>query len=154
MKAIPYTSAVGSIMYAQVCTRPDIAFVVGMLGRYLSNPGMNHWIAVKKVLRYLQRTKDFELTYRRSDHLELVGYTDADFAGCLDSKKSTSGYVFMMVGGAVSWKSVKQSITASSIMEAEYVACHEATNQVIWLQSFVLWFMGCADDPETIENLL
>ena len=74
MKAIPYASAVGSIMYAQVCTRPDIAFVVGMLGRYLSNPGMNHWIAVKKVLRYLQRTKDFELTYRRSDHLELVGY--------------------------------------------------------------------------------
>ncbi|XP_058099717.1 secreted RxLR effector protein 161-like [Magnolia sinica] len=131
MKDILYASAVGSIMYAQVCTRPDIAFVIGMLGRYLSNPGMNHWIAVNKVLRYLQRTKDFALTYRRSDHLELVGYTDADFAGCVDSKKSTSSYVFMMGSGAVSWKSVKQSIPASSTMEAEYVACHEATSQAI-----------------------
>ncbi|XP_058099752.1 secreted RxLR effector protein 161-like [Magnolia sinica] len=129
-------SAVRSIMYAQVYTCPDIAFVVGMLGRYLSNLRMNHWIAVKKVLCYLQRTKDFALMYRRTDHLELVGYIDVDFTGCVDSKKSTSGYVFMMGGRSVSWKSIKQSITASSIMKAEYVACHEATIQAIWLQSF------------------
>ena len=63
MKEIPYASAVGSIMYAQVCTRPDIAFVVGLLGRYQSNPGLDHWKAVKKVLRYLQGTKDYMLTY-------------------------------------------------------------------------------------------
>ncbi|RVX11703.1 Retrovirus-related Pol polyprotein from transposon TNT 1-94 [Vitis vinifera] len=125
MKTIPYSSVVGSLMYAQVCTRPDIAFVVGMLGRYLSNPGSQHWKAAKKVLRYLQGTKDLMLTYQRTSLLDVVGFCDADFAGCIDDKKSTTGYIFMMAGGAVSWKSVKQTLTASSTMEAEYVTCYE-----------------------------
>ena len=137
MQDIPYASAVGSIMYAQVCTRPDIAYIVGMLGRYLSNPGMDHWKAVKRVLRYLQRTKDYKLTYQRSDHLEIIGYTDSDFAGCIDSRRSTSGYVFMMAGGAISWKSVKQTLIASSTMEAEFIACYEASNQAIWLRNLI-----------------
>ncbi|RVW81185.1 Retrovirus-related Pol polyprotein from transposon TNT 1-94 [Vitis vinifera] len=81
MQKIPYASAVGSLMYAQVCTRPDIAYIVGMLGRYLSNPGMDHWRAAKRVMRYLQRTKEYMLTYRRLDQLELIGYSDSDFAG-------------------------------------------------------------------------
>ena len=81
MKSVPYASAVGSIMYAQVCTRPDLAFVTGMLGRFQSNPGPDHWKAAKKVLRYMQGTKDYMLTYRRSDNLQVVGYSDADFAG-------------------------------------------------------------------------
>ncbi|XP_060972455.1 secreted RxLR effector protein 161-like [Cannabis sativa] len=111
MKVVPYASVVGSLMYAQVCTRPDIAFVVGVLGRYLSDPGLSHWKATKKVMRYLQ--------------------------GCVDDKKSTSGYIFMMAGGAISWKSVKQTLTASSTMEAEYMACYEATCQAIWLRNFI-----------------
>ena len=82
MKKIPYASAVGSLMYAQVCTRPDIAYIIGMLGRYLSNPGMEHWKAAKRVLRYLKRTKDYMLMYRRSDQLEIIGYTDSNFTGC------------------------------------------------------------------------
>ncbi|RVW67678.1 Retrovirus-related Pol polyprotein from transposon TNT 1-94 [Vitis vinifera] len=90
MERFPYASAVGSLMYAQVCTRPDIAYIVGMLGRYLSNPGMDHWKKAKRVMRYLQRTKDYMLTYHRSSHLEIVGYSDSDFAGCLDSRRSTS----------------------------------------------------------------
>src|SRR5438270_10181139 len=106
-----------SIMYAQVCTRPDIAYIVGMLGKYLSNPGMDYWKAVKRVLRYLQRTKVYKLTYQRSDHLEIIGYTDSDFAGCIDSRRFTSGYVFMMAGGAISWKSAKQTLISSSTME-------------------------------------
>ncbi|RVW76034.1 Retrovirus-related Pol polyprotein from transposon TNT 1-94 [Vitis vinifera] len=129
--------ALGSLMYAQVCTRPDIAYIVGMLGRYLSNPGMDHWKKAKRVMRYLQRTKDYMLTYRRSSHLEIVGYSDSDFAGCLDSRRSTSGYIFMLAGGAVSWKSVKQTLVASSTMEAEFIACYEASNHGIWLQNFV-----------------
>ena len=137
MKDIPYASAVGSIMYAQVCTRPDIAFITGMLGRYLSNPGMEHWKAAKRVLRYLKRTRDYMLTYRRSEQLEVIGYTDSDFAGCVDSMKSTSGYIFMMAGGAVSWKSAKQSLVASSTMAAEFVACFEASNHGVWLKNFV-----------------
>ncbi|KAK2355204.1 hypothetical protein QL285_092633 [Trifolium repens] len=137
MQKIPYASAVGSLMYAQVCTRPDIAFIVGMLGRYLSNPGMDHWKAAKKVMRYLKRTKDYMLTYRRSDQLEITGYSDSDFAGCQDSKRSTSGYIYMLAGGAVSWRNAKQTLTASSTMAAEFIACYEASNHGIWLRNLV-----------------
>ena len=137
MKNIPYASAVGSLMYAQVCTRPDIAFAVGMLGRYQNNPGIDHWRAAKKVMRYLKGTKDYMLMYRRTDDLEVVGYSDSDFAGCVDSRKSTSGYVFMFASGAVSWRSSKQTLTATSTMEAEFVSCFEATSHGVWLKSFI-----------------
>lgn len=137
MQKIPYASAVGSLMYAQVCTRPDIAYLVGMLGRYLSNPGMDHWRAAKRVMRYLQRTKEYMLTYRRLDQLELIGYSDSDFAGCQDSRRSTSGYIYLLAGGAISWRSAKQTLVTSSTMEAEFVACYEASNQGIWLRNFV-----------------
>jgi hypothetical protein len=103
----------------------------------LSNPGLEHWRAVKRVLRYLHRTKKYMLTYRRSDNLEIIGYADSDFAGCIDTMKSTSGYVYMLAGGAVSWRSVKQSITASSTMAAEFIACYEASNHGIWIRNFV-----------------
>nr|AAV24758.1 putative polyprotein [Oryza sativa Japonica Group] len=138
MKSIPYASAVGSIMYAQVCTRPDLAFVTGMLGRYQSNPGLEHWKLAKKTLRYLQGTKDLMLTYRKSKNLEVVGCSDSDLAGCVDDKKSTSGYIFTLARGAISWKSSEQRVTASSTMQAEYVACYEATGQAIWLKNFIL----------------
>ena len=129
MERIPYASAIGSLMYAQVCTRLDIAYIIGMLGRYLSNP--DHWKKAKRVMRYLQRTIDYMLTYCRSSHLEIVRYSDSNFAGCLDSKRSTSGYIFMLVGEAVSWKSVKQTLIVSSTMKAEFIACYEASNHGI-----------------------
>ncbi|XP_075474033.1 secreted RxLR effector protein 161-like [Primulina tabacum] len=138
MQKVPYESAVGSLMYAQVCTCPDIAYVTGMLGRYLSNPGVKHRKAVKRVLQYLQRTKYYMLIYRRLDQLEIIGYTDSDFAGCQDSMKSRSGYIYLLAGGAISWKSAKQSLIASSTMTAEFVACYEASNHGIWLQNFVM----------------
>ena len=140
MKDVPYASVVGSLMYAQVCTRPDIAYAIGVLGRYLSDPGQRHWTAAKRVMRYLQGTKDHMLTYRRSGDLIVTGYSDSDFAGCPDDHKSTSGYIFMMAGGAVSWKSNKQSITATSTMEAEYVACYEATREAVWLRNLIIGF--------------
>ena len=77
------------------------------------------------------------LTYRRSNHLEIVGYSDSDFTGCLDSRRSTSGYIFMLAGGVVSWKSVKQTLIASFTMEAEFIACYETSNHGIWLRNFV-----------------
>ena len=83
-----------------MCTRPDLAFVTGLLGRYQSNPGIGHWKLVKKVLRYLQGTKGLMLTYIRSDSLHIEGYTDSDYAG--DDRKSMSGYIFTLVGGAIS----------------------------------------------------
>ena len=102
MQKIPYASTVGSLMYAQVCTRPDITFIVGMLDKYLSIPGMDHWKAGKRVMCYLQRTKDHMLTYQRLDHLEIVGYSDSDFARCQYSKRSTLGYIYMLAGGSIS----------------------------------------------------
>ena len=137
MQKIPYASCVGSLMYAQVCTRPDIAYIVGMLGRYLSNPGMGHWKAAKRVMRYLRRTRNYMLTYKRSNNLEVVGYSDSDFAGCQDTSKSTTGYVYLLAGGAISWKSVKQEIIATSTMEAEFIACFVTSNQGLWLRNFV-----------------
>ena len=137
MKKIPYALAVGSLMYAQTCTRSDISFAVGMLGRYQSDPGFEHWKAAKKVMRYLQGTKDYMLTYKRSEQLEVVDYSDSDYSGCLDSLKLTSGFVFMLANGAISWKNEKQSITASSTMEAEFVACFEASSHALWLRNFV-----------------
>ncbi|KAA0061426.1 F-box/FBD/LRR-repeat protein [Cucumis melo var. makuwa] len=137
METIPYASIVGSLLYAQTCTRPDISFTVGMLGRYQSNPGMDHWKVAKKVLRYLQGTKDYMLTYKRSDHLEVIGYSDSDFAGCVDTRKSTFGYLFLLAEGAISWRSAKQSIIGASSMEAEFVACFEATVHGLWLRNFI-----------------
>ena len=88
-------------------------------------------------MRYLKRTKDYMLTYRRSDILEIIGFSDSDFAGCQDSRRSTSGYIFMLAGGAISWKSAKQTLIASSTMAAEFIACYEASNHGIWLRNFV-----------------
>ncbi|XP_068498524.1 secreted RxLR effector protein 161-like [Phaseolus vulgaris] len=108
-----------------------------MLGRYQSNPGLDHWKAAKKVLRYLQGTNDHMFTYKRSDHLEVIGYTDSYFAGCVDTRKSTFGYVYLLARGAISWKSAKQSVIVASTMEAEFVACFEAIVQANWLRNFI-----------------
>lgn len=137
MQKIPYASSIGILMYAQVCTLPDIAYIAGVLGRYLSNLGMDHWKAAKRVMTYLKRTRDFMLTYRRSGQLEVIGYSDPDFAGWQDSRRSTYGYVFLLAGGAISWRSAKQTLIASSTMAVEFVACYEASNHAICLRNFV-----------------
>ncbi|PKI52687.1 hypothetical protein CRG98_026923 [Punica granatum] len=88
-------------------------------------------------MRYLQGTKDYRLTYRHTDHLRVVDYSDADLAGCVDSRKSTSGYVFLLARRAISWRSIKQSMVATSTMEAEFIAYYEATTQALWLKNFI-----------------
>jgi hypothetical protein len=149
MKAVPYASAIGSLQYAQVCTRPDLAFITGVLGRFQVNPDIEHWKMVKKVLRYMQGTKDLMLTYRRSDSLEIKGYSDADYAGDQDDRKSMSGYVFTLTGGAISWRSCKLSIVASSTMYAGFIACFDATGHAIWLKKIIpdLKVVDCIDKP-------
>jgi hypothetical protein len=92
------------LMHAQVCKWPNIAYAIGVLGRYLSDPGLSHWTDAKKRLRYLKGTKDFMLTYRWFDILDAVGYSNENFIDCSDNRRSTSGYTFMMAGGAVLWK--------------------------------------------------
>ena len=88
-------------------------------------------------MRYLQGTKDYMLTYKRLDNLEVIGYFDVDYGGCPVDYKSTSCYVFILAGGAIPWKSAKQTLTATSTMEAEYIACYEAMHQAIWLKNFM-----------------
>ena len=135
MVAIPYSSAVGSLMYAMVCTRPDIAHAVGVVSRFLSNPGKQHWEAVKWIFRYLRRTFKLCLSFGR-EKLVLEGYTDADMAGDLDGRKSTSGYLFTFAGGAVSWQSKLQKCVALSTTEAEYIAVTEAGKELVWIKTF------------------
>ncbi|KAM2456035.1 hypothetical protein PS1_015961 [Malus domestica] len=118
MAVVPYSSAVGSIMYAMVCTQPDIAYAVGVVSMFLSNPGKNHWEAVKWILRYLNGTSKMCLCFGSSKPI-LEGFTDADIGGDLDGRKSTSGYLFTFAGGAVSWQSKLQKCVALSTTEAE-----------------------------------
>jgi transposase InsO family protein len=136
MSKVPYASVIGSLMYAMLCTRPDICFAVGMVSRYQSNPGPAHWRAVKRILRYLRGTSDHALCYHGGD-LRLTGYSDADWASDKDERKSTSGYAFILGGGAVSWCSKKQSCIALSTMESEYVACSAAVQEAVWLRRFL-----------------
>lgn len=122
MQKFPFALAVGSLMYAQVCMRLDLPFIVGMLGRYLSNPGMDHWRAAKWVMRYLQRTNDYMLTYQKISHLEIIRNSDCNLASCKDTMRSTSCNVYMLVGGVISRRSAKQSLIASSTMATEFIA--------------------------------
>ena len=141
MSRVPYASAVGSLMYAMVCTRPDIAHVVGVLSRFMSNPGEEHWTAVKRVFRYLRGTSDYGLCYQGRLGLERVldvrGFVDADWAGDLDQRISTSGYVFSLFGGAVSWMSKRQFVMALSTTEAEYIAATHASKEAVWFAEIV-----------------
>lgn len=127
-----YQRVVGSLMYAMVATRPDIGFAVGALSRYLANPGPEHWTAAKRVLRYLAGTANKALTFGGGS-LELVGYTDADFAPP-PTRQSTSGYLFILNGGAVGWASKRQKSVATSTTEAEYMALALGTKEAIWLR--------------------
>ena len=122
MKSVPYAPTVGSLMYVMVATRPDISHVVGVVSRSMHNPGRSHWNAVKHVFRYLAGTKDHDILFCPNSTLGVVGYTDSDFAGCVDSRKSTTGYCFKFGNGAISWNSKLQECTTTSTTEAEYVA--------------------------------
>jgi hypothetical protein len=120
-----------------LCKHPHLAFVIGLLGRFQSNPGFKHCQATKKALRYLQETKHYMPMYKRTDNLEVIGYSYVDFAGCAGSQKSTSGYVFTLVSEAISWRSCKQTITTSSTMHTKFIACYEAVGQAMWLKNFI-----------------
>ena len=133
MAKVPYSSAVGSLMYAMICIRPDIAFAMGVVSRYMSNPGKKHWEAVKGIMRYLNGTRKLCICFGRNGAC-VFGYTDADYAGDMDKRRSTSGYVFMFTRGVVSWRSQLQNCTSmSSTTKAEYIKGFEACKEAIWL---------------------
>ena len=137
MKVIPYASAIGSIMYAMLCTRPDVCLAISLVGRYQNNPGVDHWKEVKNILKYPKRTKDMFLIYGGDKELVLNGYVDSSFDTDPDDSKSQTGYVFLLNGVAVSWCSSKQSIMAGSTCEVEYIAASEAANEGVWMKEFI-----------------
>jgi transposase InsO family protein len=141
MKDYPYQSLIGTLMYAMLGTRPDIAFAVGALSKYSSNPGKVHWNEAVHVLRYLGGTKDLALVFNGSKGADLssliLGYSDSDWAGDMDTRRSTGGYVFFACGAAISWSSKLQLSPALSSTEAEYMACTRAAQEAIWLRQFL-----------------
>ena len=143
-----YQSVVGSLMYLATCTRPDIAYAVGMLARFSSKPNQSHWTAVKRVLRYLKGTIDIGILYRGD--AGVLGYSDADYAGDADDRKSTSGYLFLIAGGPVSWRSRKQSTVALSTAEAEYIALSTAAQECVWFKKLLSELADQPDGPVTI----
>jgi hypothetical protein len=126
MNDVPYAMVVGSIMYATLCTRVGVSYALSVSSRYQSDPGLEHWATVQNILEYLRRTKDFLLVFGGDEELIVNGYTDAVFMTNPNDFNSQSGYVFIMNGGAVCWKSSKQNTMVDSTMEAEYVAASEA----------------------------
>lgn len=138
----PYAGLVGSLMYLAIGTRPDIAYAVSLLARFMSAPTVVHFQAAKGVLRYLAATADYTLSFGGTD-LSLYGYSDADFAADVDTRRSVTGYVFTLGGGAISWSSKRQATVAASTTEAEYVAASSTVKEALWLRN-LLADMGAA----------
>ena len=139
MSKVPYSNAMGSLIYAKVCRRHDISQAVGTVSRYMHNPGKEHWQSVKWILRYIQKTLDVGLIFKKDDMVgqHVVGYCDSDYVGNLDKRRSTTGYVFTFAKPPVSWKSTLQSTVALSTTKVEYMAITEAIKEAIWLQGLL-----------------
>lgn len=133
---LEYASAIGSLMYAVQCTRPDIAFAVSKLSRFTSNPSVEHWKAIGRVFGYLKRTKNLGIQYSKFPAI-LEGYTDASWISSAGESKSTSGWLFTLGGGAVSWRSKKQTMITHSTMESEFVALAETGKEAEWLKDLL-----------------
>ena len=133
----PYCPILGSVMWGQLATRPDLSFAVSLLSRFQVNPGNEHWNALMHVIGYIKNTLDYGLTYSRDAELTPLAYVDADYGGCRDMKRSTSGYIFTMAGAPVTWSSKRQATVALSTVEAEYVAMSRCAQQMVWMQSWL-----------------
>ncbi|KAI3816802.1 hypothetical protein L1987_16507 [Smallanthus sonchifolius] len=127
-----YRKIVGSLIYLTL-TRPDISFAVGIMSRFMQNPKKPHLIAVRRILKYVKATVNFGLRFKRETNPKLVGYCDSDYAGDLDTRRSTTGYVFMFGSGAISWCSKRQPTVSLSTTESEYRAAAMAAQECTWL---------------------
>lgn len=130
----PYRQAVGALMYLMIGTRPDLAYSVGYLSRHLENPTQEDIIKLKRVLRYISGTLSYGIKYEKQKENGLKCYSDADFGGCIETGRSTSGVVAVYAGGAISWLSQRQRIVSTSTTEAEIIAANEACKELIWLR--------------------
>lgn len=134
----PYRQAIGSLMYFMIGTRPDLAYIVGMLSRFMERPQIEHWNAVKRIFRYLKGTTNYGISFGlNTNDANVIGYSDADFAGDIDTRLSTTGWVCFVNSGPVAWSSRKQTITATSTTEAEFIALCAVTKEIIWLRKLL-----------------
>jgi hypothetical protein len=129
----PYSECAGSLLYLSVCTHPDIAHAMGTLVRYMVAPTVAHWEAALGVVRYFVGTTDYGLTFGGSSET-LVGYCWADYAGDLDSRRSTTRYVFLMFGRTVSWSSRLQPTVVVSMVEAKYLSAGQVVKEALWFR--------------------
>jgi len=139
---VPYLSAIGALTYLASHTRPDIAFAVNLLARYSSSPTRRHWNGIKHVLRYLRGTMDLGLFYANTSKSDLIGYADAGYLSDPHNGRSQTGYLFTFGGTAISWRSTKQTIAATSSNHAEILAIHEASRECVWLRSIIQYVEG------------
>lgn len=133
----PYRECVGSLMFAAIVSRPDIAYSVGVASRFLNNPTVAQWNAVKRIIRYLKNTANYGIEYLRQPEYNLNGFCDADYASDKETRRSTTGYVFKASGGPITWSSKRQSGVTLSTTEAEYVAACQATKEAVWLRQLL-----------------
>lgn len=157
----PYRNAVGSLMYLAQCTRPDLSHAVGVLSQHLERPVQRHWDAAVDVFRYLRGTSELGITYQGLKSNKVSGlksfdcpvaHCDADWAGDLDSRRSTTGYLFTLAGGALTWRSRLQPTVALSSTGAEYRAITEAGQELLWLRNMMMRFGMKDDEPTTLES--
>ena len=130
-----YLAAVGALLYLSTYTRPDISFDVSILARHNQRPSVRHWHGVKHLLRYLRGTEDLGLLYTKGGQENVVGYADAEFRSDETSGKSQTGYMFLKNNAPITWKSIKQMVTATSTNHSELIAFHEATREAVWIHN-------------------
>lgn len=131
---VPYQQLIGSLMYLSTGTRPDISYAVNTLSKFLKTPSNDHWQAARRILKYLKSTIDLGIVFDGTNNNanRLIAYSDADYASCPETRKSINGVVLMLNGGPVIWSSRKQGVVATSTTDAEYIAVHEASKEVVW----------------------
>lgn len=146
----PYREAVGSLLYLALVTRPDISYAVGQVSRFVESYDQSHCNAVRRIFAYLRGTPNYGICFDGLSQGSLVGYTDADYAGCIDSRRSTTGSVFLFHSGPIAWCSRRQSCVAQSTTESEYIAASETGKEAIWIQRVLPDFQPQWNGPITI----
>ncbi|KAG2870571.1 hypothetical protein PC116_g31153 [Phytophthora cactorum] len=150
----PFREAVGTLMHLMTATRPDIAYAVGYVSRFMENPQEEHWVAVKRIFRYLQGTKTHGICFKPGDNIDFRGYSDADWAGDLADRKSTSGYTFMLMSAPVSWGSKKQSSVSLSTSKAGYIALSLAIQEGKWIHRLLCEILAAANETGLMEGVV
>lgn len=148
----PYREAVGSLMYLAICTRPDLRFAVGVASRYMEHPKNAHVNLVRRIMKYVSGTLEFGIYFGGRPGKGLTVYSDADYAGCTESRKSTSGAIYLYNDGPISWYSERQKCTAQSTAESEYIAASTTVKEIIWLKRLLMELAGVDEKVELLMD--